>query len=82
MRKVFIVAGLLLGGALLTGSPAKADLGCMCVKLGGPSMCTATVIACNFGHGGVCVAPFVYEHSKMHKKHMRHHRNMHKKKKM
>ena len=48
MRKILIVAGLLMGGTLLTGTPAKADLGCLCVKLGAPSMCTATVIACNF----------------------------------
>ena len=68
MRKIVIVAGLLLGAALLSGSPAKADVGCQCVKLGAPSICTATVIACNFQYGGVCVAPCVYEPSKMGKK--------------
>ncbi len=35
MRKILIVAGLLLGAALLTGTsatPAQAWVGCVCVK--------------------------------------------------
>ena len=69
MRKIVIVAGLLMGAALLTGTPAKADIGCLCVKLGAPAVCTATVIDCNFKNGGVCVSPCIMSESKMGKKH-------------
>jgi hypothetical protein len=68
MRKIVIVAGLLMGAALLTGSPAKADIGCQCVKLGAPSICTATVVEC-LRHGGVCLAPCAYQPPKMGKRH-------------
>jgi hypothetical protein len=78
MRKIVIVAGLLLGAALLSGSPANAAIGCLCAKLGAPAVCTATVTDCNFGRGGVCISPCIMEEPKMRK---RHHR-MHKKKKM
>ena len=81
MRKVFIVAGLLLGAALLPGTPAQAAaLGCQCVKLGAPSICTATVTDCNFGYHGVCVAPCTYEPPKKYKKHYRHTKKKAKKK--
>jgi hypothetical protein len=60
MRKIVIVAGLLMGAALLTGTPAKADVGCQCVKLGAPSICTAGVNEC-FKYGGVCLAPCDYK---------------------
>jgi hypothetical protein len=73
MRKIIVLAGLLLGGAMLTGTPAKADIGCECAKLGGPAMCVATVIECNTKVGGVCVAPCVMESPKA----MRHHRHRH-----
>ncbi len=79
MRKIVMVAGLLMGAALLTGTPAKADLGCQCVKLGGPAACMATVLDCNLNMGGVCVAPCAYEAPKMGKKHKM---SMRKKKKM
>jgi len=71
MRKLILVAGLLCGAAILSGSPAKAEamLGCECVSLGQPAMCTATVLECNFQHGGVCVAPCTYEPPKAVKKH-------------
>ena len=55
MRKIVILAGLLMGAALFTGTPAKAELGCQCVKLGAPSICTAGVGEC-FNYGGVCLA--------------------------
>ena len=41
--QIVILAGLLMGAALFTGTPAKADVGCQCVKLGAPSICTAGV---------------------------------------
>lgn len=71
MRKFVILAGLLLGGALLTGTPAKADVGCLCGKFGAPAVCVATVIECNFKNGGVCMAPCVWESKKMTRKHTR-----------
>jgi hypothetical protein len=69
MRKIVILAGLLMGAALLTGTPAKADIGCECVKIGAPAACMATVTDCNFKMGGVCVAPCAYEAPKAGKKH-------------
>jgi len=71
MRKILIGAGLLIGGALLTGTPANAELGCSCVKLGSPIMCTSGVGECTMKGGGVCVLPCDYQAPK---KHMRHHR--------
>jgi hypothetical protein len=70
MRKIVILAGLLLGAALLTGTPAKAAIGCLCGKLGAPAVCTATVMDCNFKNGGVCISPCIMEEPKMTKKKM------------
>jgi len=67
MRKIVIVAGLLLGAALLSGSPANAAVGCLCGKIGAPAVCTATVTDCNFKNGGVCVAPCIMEEPKVRK---------------
>jgi hypothetical protein len=79
MRKLVILVGLLLAAALLPAAPAKAEalLGCECVRLGAPAMCTATVLECNFQYGGVCIAPCTYEPPKKAAK-----RHGHKKKKM
>jgi len=73
MRKLVLMAGLLLGAAFLPGTPAHAQamLGCQCVRLGAPAMCTATVLECNINNGGVCVAPCSYEPPKAGKKHKR-----------
>jgi hypothetical protein len=71
MRKIFILAGLLSGVALFSGTPARADVGCGCVKLGSPATCTATVTECNTKVGGLCLAPCDYQppkKAKMHKK--------------
>ena len=65
MRNIFIVAGLLMGAALFTGTPAKAELGCTCVKLGSPAVCSSGVPACPFQGGGVCVLPCDYKPPKM-----------------
>jgi hypothetical protein len=78
MRKILILAGLLMGAALFTGTPAKANLGCECIKLGSAPMCTSGVTACTIKGGGVCVLPCSYQETKMHRKHVRH---MRKKKK-
>jgi len=71
MRKIVIVAGLLMGAALFSGSSANAAavLGCLCGKLGAPAVCTATVTDCNFKNGGLCMAPCAYEEPKPVKKH-------------
>ncbi len=70
MHKFVILAGLLAGVALLGGTPAKAELGCLCVKLGSPAACTSGVTACTFQGGGACVLPCDYQPPKMAKKKM------------
>jgi len=70
MRKIVIVAGLLAGAAFLftTGTPAKAWVGCECVKLGAPAMCVRGPIECS-ASGGVCLAPCDYVAPKKMKHH-------------
>ena len=70
MRKILIGAGLVLGAAMFFGSePAKADIGCLCGKLGAQAVCTQLVTDCNFKMGRVCVAPCDYSPAKMGKRH-------------
>ena len=70
MRKLLLVTGLLLSGALLTGGPASAaQLGCECVKLGASPVCVASISQCVSGIGGLCVAPCDYTPPKMVKRH-------------
>lgn len=65
MRKLILGAGLILGAALFFGStPAKAELGCVCVKLGNPIACTAGIGACTLKGGGACVLPCDYTPAK------------------
>ncbi|HEY1309498.1 MAG TPA: hypothetical protein VGF02_00995 [Pseudolabrys sp.] len=73
MRKIIVIAGLLTAAALFTGAPAKAELGCTCIKLGSPAMCTSGVTACTIQGGGVCVLPCDYTPAKM-ARHHRHHK--------
>jgi hypothetical protein len=68
MRKIVILAGLLMGAALFTGTPAKAWVGCACVKLGQAPVCVAGVAEC-FTMGGVCLAPCDYVAPKVKKAH-------------
>ena len=79
MRKIVIFAGLLMAAAVFQAAPAKAQamLGCQCVRLGAPAMCTATVLECNVNNGGVCVAPCTYEPPKKAAK--KHHKRKKKK---
>ena len=70
MRKIVVVAGLLIGAALLTGSPAKAKLGCTCLKFGSAPACTSGTTACTFKGGGICVLPCDYHPRKIAKKKM------------
>jgi hypothetical protein len=81
MRKILIVAGLLAASALISGSPAKAWVGCTCLKLGAPLTCTRGPIACT-GQGGVCVLPCDYHAPKKVWHHYHHRHHHHKKKKM
>ena len=69
MRKLVVLAGLLLAAALVPGAPARADVGCQCVKLGAPSACMPTVLDCNTKMGGLCVAPCAYTAPATVKKH-------------
>lgn len=74
MRKILILAGALMGAALFTGTPAKAELGCECVKLGSAPFCTSGITQCTLKGGGVCVLPCSYSEPKMkvRKHHPRH----------
>lgn len=70
MRKIVILAGLLMSAALFTGTPAKAELGCTCVKIGTPAMCSAGLVTCTLKGGGICVLPcdYIEPMVKKHKK--------------
>jgi hypothetical protein len=68
MRKIVILAGLLMGAALLAGTPAKAELGCVCVKLGEPATCMSGITACTLQGGGVCILPCDYQPPKLAKR--------------
>jgi hypothetical protein len=73
MRKIVILAGLLAGAALFaTGTPAKAWVGCECVKLGAAPVCVPGVLECT-SMGGVCLAPCDYVAAKPMHKHHKHH---------
>ena len=69
MRKLVMAAGLLMAAAFVPGAPAQAAVGCQCVRFGTPSVCMATVTACNTQMQGVCVAPCTYSAKKMVKRH-------------
>jgi hypothetical protein len=71
MRKIVVLAGLLLAATLIPGAPAKAAMGCECVKFGQHSVCTATVSECTRKIGGLCLAPCSYEPQKMGRSHVR-----------
>jgi hypothetical protein len=81
MRKLLILAGLLAGAALFSGTSAKAELGCTCIKLGAPAVCTSGVGECTLSGGGVCVLPCDYTPMKMHMRRHHHHKRMRKHKK-
>jgi hypothetical protein len=71
MRKFIILAGLLTAVGLLSGTPAKAWIGCQCVKLGAPAMCAKGPLECA-ARGGACLLPCTYVEPKAMKK--RHHK--------
>lgn len=67
MRKLVFAAGLLLAGALLAGSPAKAEVGCLCATATKAPICTDTLQTCNTKLLGACVAFCDYQAPKMSK---------------
>ena len=73
MRKLILLAGLLIAAAIVPGAPARAEamLGCSCVKIGANPVCTATILECNTKVGGICLAPCSYEPPKKAAKHKR-----------
>ena len=78
MRKLAILAGLLLAATLIPGAPAKAEIGCQCLKAGAPSACVATMLECNATIGGICIAPCAYTPAPPKKMMKRHHVTKHK----
>jgi hypothetical protein len=56
MRKAILLTALFLGAAMLAGTPAKADIGCACVKFGQAPMCLPTMNDCVSKRGGLCLA--------------------------
>jgi hypothetical protein len=76
MRKFVFAAGLLLAGALLAGSPAKAELGCLCATATKAPVCTDTFLTCNTKMLGACVAPCDYAKPKLSKKVSKKKKNM------
>jgi hypothetical protein len=76
MRKFVFAAGLLLAGALLGGSPAKAELGCLCATATKAPVCTDTLLTCNGKLLGACVAPCDYTKPKMSKRMSKKKKNM------
>jgi len=72
MRKVLLVAGLVMGGAFIGGGPASAATGCACATLTAAPVCVASIEACVSGMHGLCVAPCDYHPPKMVKKYKKH----------
>ncbi len=60
MRNILVIAGLAVATALAASAPAKAELGCGCVRLGSPFVCTATIGECLTKVGGLCALPCDY----------------------
>jgi hypothetical protein len=73
MRKLIVLsAAAVLGGWILSGTAAKAEVGCLCTNLG-KAACVSGISAC-WPSTGVCVLPCDYtpakKMSKMSKKKM------------
>jgi hypothetical protein len=70
MRKLIVLsAAFVLGGFLMSGSAAKAELGCLCTNFG-KAACVSGISAC-WPSSGVCTLPCDYtpvKKTKMSKK--------------
>jgi hypothetical protein len=63
MRKLIVLsAAVVLGGWAMSGTAAKAELGCLCTNLG-KAACVSGVSAC-WPSTGVCVLPCDYTPAK------------------
>jgi hypothetical protein len=63
MRPIYLLAGLVAGGLFFASTPARADLGCACVKLGNAPVCMQNVDSC-MKSGGVCLMVCDYQGEK------------------
>jgi hypothetical protein len=61
MRKVIVLLAGVTLAATFAGSPAQADMGCGCAKLGSAPVCVPGVSECVNKVGGVCLAPCDYQ---------------------
>jgi hypothetical protein len=61
MRKTIVLLGGLLVAVAFSGTAAKAELGCVCAKLGQNLSCTSGVSMCTGKMGGACVLPCDYQ---------------------
>ena len=67
MRKLIVLsAAVVLGGWLVSGSSAKAELGCVCMNFG-KAACVSSIAAC-WPSSGICTLPCDYTPAKMSKK--------------
>jgi hypothetical protein len=55
MRKMLVLLAGVVVAAALSGSPAKAEMGCACVKLGQTATCVSGVNECMNKVGGACL---------------------------
>ena len=71
MRNLIVLsAAVVLGGWVMSGTSAKAELGCLCTHLGSAT-CTSGINACMSKAGGLCILPCDYtEPKKMSRKKM------------
>ncbi|MBV9347515.1 MAG: hypothetical protein JOZ70_12765 [Pseudolabrys sp.] len=64
MRPLLLLSALFMaGGLLFTSAPARAEMGCACVKLGEVASCVSGINAC-MAKGGVCAFVCQYDEPK------------------
>jgi hypothetical protein len=63
MRKFLILAGLLAGVVMFSGTPAQAWVGCVCAKFGAPGVCMKGPTECA-ATSGACLLPCDYQQPK------------------
>ena len=67
MRKLIVLsAAVVLGGWIMSGTAAKAELGCVCMNVG-TAACVSGISAC-WPSTGVCTLPCDYTPAKSMKK--------------
>lgn len=76
MRKLVVLAGLLLAAALLPGTSAQAAPGCLCARIDQAPICVADVGVCAGKVHGVCVGICDYSAPKKMKHHAKKHHAM------